>query len=99
MKMPDNCSPGRAVRHVPKGQRRADTEQSQGMLRFEGISGRTAGSERIWLGENHVGPQVQSANHHHGESESAIYVVAGNPVFVYSENGVERRIETAPGDY
>jgi uncharacterized RmlC-like cupin family protein len=69
------------------------------MLRFEGISGRTAGSERLWLGENHVGPQVQSANHHHGESESAIYVVAGNPVFVYSENGVERRIETAPGDY
>ena len=97
--MPDDGSQGRAVRHVPKEQRRADTEQSPGMLRFEGISGRTVGSERIWLGENHVGPHVQSANHHHGESESAIFVVAGNPVFVYSENGIERRIEAAPGDY
>jgi uncharacterized RmlC-like cupin family protein len=97
--MPDDGSTGRAVRHVPKEQRRADTEQSPGMLRFEGISGRTVGSERIWLGENHVGPHVQSANHHHGESESALFVVAGNPVFVYSENGMERRIEVAPGDY
>jgi uncharacterized RmlC-like cupin family protein len=97
--MPHEGAQRRAVRHVPKEQRRADTVQSQGMLRFEGISGRTAGSERIWLGENHVGPQVQSANHHHGESESAIYAVAGSPVFVYSENGVERRIETSPGDY
>ncbi len=97
--MPDDGSPGRAVRHVPRDQRRADTEQSPGMLRFEGISGRTVGSERIWLGENHVDPHVHSANHHHGESESALFVVAGNPVFVYSENGIERRIETAPGDY
>ena len=26
-------------------------------------------------------------------------MVAGNPVFVYSEDGIERRIEAAPGDY
>jgi uncharacterized RmlC-like cupin family protein len=97
--MPEDGSTGRAVRHVPKEERRADTQQSPGMLRFEGISGRTVGSERIWLGENHVGPHIQSANHHHGESESAIFVVSGNPVFVYSENGVERRIEAGPGDY
>jgi uncharacterized RmlC-like cupin family protein len=97
--MSEDGRAGRAVRHVPREQRRADTEQSPGMLRFEGISGRTVGSERIWLGENHVGPHVQSANHHHGESESALFVVAGNPVFVYSENGIERRIEAAPGDY
>jgi uncharacterized RmlC-like cupin family protein len=69
------------------------------MVRYEGISRRTVGSERIWLGENHVGPHIHSANHHHGESESAIFVVSGNPVFVYSEDGVEHRIEAAPGDY
>jgi uncharacterized RmlC-like cupin family protein len=69
------------------------------MTRFEGISGRTVGAERIWLGENHVAPHVHSANHHHGEAESAIYVVEGHPVFVYWEDGGERRIETGPGDY
>jgi uncharacterized RmlC-like cupin family protein len=97
--MPEHHEHRRAVRHVPAGERRADTAQSPGMQRFEGISGRTAGAEKIWLGENHVGPHVHSANHHHGESESALYIVAGHPVFVYWEDGAERRIETAPGDY
>ncbi|HVX19787.1 MAG TPA: cupin domain-containing protein [Acidimicrobiales bacterium] len=97
--MPDSSDPGPAIRHVPAAARRADTAQSAGMVRYEGISGRTAGSERIWLGENHVAPHVRSADHHHGESESAIYVVAGHPVFVYAEGGVERRIEAGPGDY
>ena len=51
------------------------------------------------MGEAHVPPGSRSENHHHGESETAIYVVSGHPVFVFLENNVETRIEAGPGDY
>jgi uncharacterized RmlC-like cupin family protein len=51
------------------------------------------------MGKNRVGPGLISADHHHGEAETGIYVVSGNPVFVFLEDGEERRIETGPGDY
>ena len=69
------------------------------MTRYEAISGRTAGSERIWMGENRVAGGLRSADHHHGESETGIYVVAGHPVFVFLREGEEVAIHTSPGDY
>jgi uncharacterized RmlC-like cupin family protein len=84
---------------IGEGDLSAETTQTPGMTRFAAISGQSVGSERIWMGETHVQGGVNSANHHHGESESAIYVVAGNPVFVFLDEGQERRIETQPGDY
>ena len=55
------------------------------------------------MGETHVPASTASANHHHGASETAIYVVAGHPVFVFldvdGDAPVETRIETGPGDY
>lgn len=51
------------------------------------------------MGENRVAPGVRTSDHHHGESESGIYVVSGNPEFVFLDDGVERRIRTKPGDY
>jgi uncharacterized RmlC-like cupin family protein len=69
------------------------------MSRLAAISASTAGSEGIWMGQTHVRPGARSADHHHGESETAIFVVAGHPAFVYLDGGVETRIETSPGDY
>jgi len=69
------------------------------MTRFEAISGARSSSSRIWMGENHVEPGVRSGDHHHGASETGIYVVTGNPVFVFRTDGQEHRIETQPGDY
>lgn len=81
----------------------AGTAQTPGMARYEAISGKTVGSQRLWMGQTHVGPSTDSGNHHHGDSETAIYVVSGNPVFVFldrdGDQPVERRLETAPGDY
>ena len=57
------------VHHVKSSDIDADTAQSEGMQRFAAISGRTVGSEKLWMGETHVHPQTVSANHHHGESE------------------------------
>jgi uncharacterized RmlC-like cupin family protein len=79
------------------------TSQTAGMKRLEAISGKTVGANRIWMGQTHVPGATRSGNHHHGESETAIFVVAGSPVFVFldldGDEPVETRIETAPGDY
>jgi uncharacterized RmlC-like cupin family protein len=77
------------------------TAQSSGMQRFEAISGATVGSERLWMGRAHVQPSTASGNHHHGEAETAIYVVSGSPEFVFldPETGEESRLQTAPGDF
>jgi uncharacterized RmlC-like cupin family protein len=89
------------LHHVVPAGLSGDTTQTAGMTRIEAISGKTVGSRALWMGETHVAPGTASGDHHHGESETAIYVVRGNPVFVFfdHETGSEKRIETGPGDY
>jgi uncharacterized RmlC-like cupin family protein len=85
--------------HVPKSELTIPAGQSSGMQRLEAISGTSAGAAKLWMGESHVPAGTRSADHHHGESESAIFVLSGHPEFVFLEDGVERRIRTQPGDY
>ena len=87
------------LRHIKSDDVSPDTVQSDGMHRYEAISGRLTGSASIWLGQTHVAGGASSANHHHGESETGIYVVSGHPVFVFVEGNEERRIEASPGDF
>ena len=80
----------------------AETAQTAGMRRVEALSGSTVGSVNLWMGQTHVSPATRSGNHHHGESETGIYVVSGNPRFVFladGDDGEETVIETQPGDY
>jgi uncharacterized RmlC-like cupin family protein len=46
-----------------------------------------------------MAPATRSADHHHGATETAIFVVSGNPRFVFLFHGEETAIETGPGDY
>ncbi len=85
--------------HVPSEACTSATAQTSGMSRMAALSGDTVGSHAIWMGETHVAPGVSSGPHHHGKSETGIYVVAGNPEFIYSEEGHEVRLLTKPGDY
>jgi uncharacterized RmlC-like cupin family protein len=89
----------RPLGHTAHGRLSEATTQTPGMHRFEAISGKLLGSNELWMGENHVAGGLRSADHHHGASETGIYVVSGNPVFVFLEDGEEKRIETSPGDY
>lgn len=89
----------RPLGHTPATALNGDTAQSSGMRRFEAISGRLSGSEELWMGQAHVAAGARSSDHHHGRSETGIYVVSGHPVFVFLADGEERRVETAPGDY
>jgi uncharacterized RmlC-like cupin family protein len=87
------------VQHVRASELSGATAQTEGMQRFSAISGATVGSEKIWMGETHVSPATVSDNHHHGESETAIFVRTGNPEFVFHDGVDEVRIIAAPGDY
>ena len=89
----------RPLAHVIAGTLSSSTAQTSGMTRLEAISGRTVGSEKLWMGETHVAPATNSGDHHHGEAETAIYVVSGQPRFVFVEDGEEVVFETNPGDY
>lgn len=91
------------LHHIRADALDGDTAQTGGMRRFAGVSGSTAGSEKLWMGQTHVAPATSSSDHHHGESETAIYVVSGHPEFVFlDESGDEPqevRLRTSPGDY
>jgi uncharacterized RmlC-like cupin family protein len=89
------------LRHIRAADVDPETAQTSGMQRFAAISTGTVGSARLWMGQTHVRPATTSADHHHGEAETAIYVVSGTPEFVFLDQhtGAERRIATAPGDY
>jgi uncharacterized RmlC-like cupin family protein len=87
------------VHHIRASELSADTAQTAGMQRFAAISGASVGSEKVWMGETHVSPSTASGNHHHGESETAIFVRNGHPEFVFHDGVQEVRIATAPGDY
>jgi uncharacterized RmlC-like cupin family protein len=88
-----------SLRHVKGADLSGDTDQTTGMTRLEAISGRTVGSAKVWMGQTHVAPHTNSGDHHHGEAETAIYVVSGHPSFVFAEGDDEIRIDTEPGDY
>lgn len=87
------------VHHVKASEISSDTAQSEGLRRFSALSGRSAGAEKLWMGETHAAPRSASGNHHHGDSETAIYVRSGNPEFVFHDGVREVRIATQPGDY
>ena len=87
------------LRHVRAGELSAETAQTSGMTRHAAISAGTVGAQRLWMGETRVPPHTGSGDHHHGDSETAIYVVSGHPVFVFARDGEEVRLTPEPGDY
>ena len=87
------------VHHVPAGALSEATAQTSGMRRLAAISGATVGAQALWMGQSHVAPGANSGMHHHGESETGIFVLSGHPVFSYREDGNEVHVQTAPGDF
>lgn len=63
----------------PDGRRH---EVASGLLRREAaISGAIVGAERMWFGYAELTPGAVSAVHHHGRSESGIYIISGTARF------------------
>jgi uncharacterized RmlC-like cupin family protein len=88
------------VRVIRAAELSSDTSQSEGMRRRAAVSGDLVGSSALWMGETRVAPGTASQPHHHGRSETGIYVVSGTPTFSFrDEHGGLVRLETAPGDW
>ena len=89
----------RPLFRITAGELTGDTGQTSGMTRREAISGQSVGAEKLWMGQTHVAAGSKSGDHHHGEAETAIYVVSGTPAFVFADGDEEVRLEAQPGDY
>jgi len=89
------------LRLIRAGQLSGETAQTSGMTRAAAISGPLVGSRSLWMGTTVMRPGTSSGDHHHGASETGIYVVSGHPVFVFRDpgSGALTRLETAPGDF
>ncbi|MEU0935422.1 cupin domain-containing protein [Embleya sp. NPDC005971] len=96
-------SPRLRLHHVRADALDADTTQTSGMRRFAAVSRHTVGSEKLFMGQTHVAPATSSGDHHHGDSETAIHVISGHPVFVFADDSSgevrEVRLRASPGDY
>jgi uncharacterized RmlC-like cupin family protein len=99
----DLVVPSRKLHRIAAADLDAETAQTSGMRRYAAVSGRSVGSQALWMGQTIVAAGNISANHHHGESETAIYVVSGTPEFIFldgdGEDAEEVRLHTEPGDY
>jgi uncharacterized RmlC-like cupin family protein len=96
---PDVDARRKRVHHIKATELDSGTAQTEGLQRFAAISGKSVGAENVWMGETYIQPDSASGNHHHGDSETAIYVRSGNPEFVFHDGTQEIRVKTQPGDY
>ena len=65
------------VRVVGPDERDPGTAQTPGLQRFAAVSSGITGSQRMWMGYAVLEPGGKTGVHHHGESETAIYVISG----------------------
>jgi uncharacterized RmlC-like cupin family protein len=92
--------PGR-LRLIRSEELSGATAQTSGMIRSAAISGELTGAASLWMGRTELPPGVTSGDHHHGASETGIYVVSGAPVFTFRDpaTGEVVRLQAGSGDY
>ncbi len=73
------------------------TGQSDGALRLAAVD-HHRGASRIWMGRVRNQPGMTSVPHHHGEAETAGYVISGHCRISYGE-GYKEYVDLGPGDF
>ena len=86
------------IRVIRPHERDAGTAQTPGMTRVAGVAAGTCGSTGIWMGQFTNEPGFRSGAHHHGDVESAIYVVSGSLRMRWGEH-LEHGAEASAGDF
>lgn len=86
------------VRVVKPDQRDAATAQSAGIQRFEAVSARLTSSEQLWMGYAVLPAGGRTAVHHHGRSETAIYVLSGVTRWWVGDR-LDEKQEASAGDF
>lgn len=87
-----------AVFRVIRPADRTPDAASGPMLREAAISRGLVGAQKIWLGYVELGPSHSSAVHHHGEAESAIYIVSGRARFFVGDQ-LQDTYDAEAGDF
>jgi uncharacterized RmlC-like cupin family protein len=72
--------------------------QTPGALRLSGISTSTTDARRIWFGRVHNDPGMRSVPHHHGEAETAGFVIKGQARIYYGD-GYRQYVDMDEGDF
>ena len=72
------------------------TAQTPGMVRRPAIHKETVGASKIWFGTVTCTPNHKGPPHHHGEAETAAYVISGH-IRVYYGEGFKEFVEAGPG--
>jgi uncharacterized RmlC-like cupin family protein len=72
-----------SLRVVRSSQVTTDTAQSAGAVRVAGIGEVNTPAKRIWLGKLANKPGHHSVAHHHGDAETAAYVLKGSARIYY----------------
>lgn len=75
-----------------------DTPQTSGLKRFEAVSARRLGSQDLWMGLSVLPPGSKTGAHHHGDSETALYVLSGVGRWWVGET-LDQEREAHPGDF
>ncbi len=72
--------------------------QTPGLLRLEAISAQSAGSQWIWMGYSLLQPGLVTGVHHHGDSETALFVLRGRGRW-WVGDALDEAKEAGPGDF
>ena len=86
------------IRVIKPQQFDANTPQTPGMQRVAAVSKQLAGSQGLWAGVSVVAPNVASGIHHHGATETIIYVVSGHARMRWGER-MQFEEDVEPGDF
>ena len=74
------------------------TAQTHNALRRAGVSSENTDASRIWLGKVHTPAGYASEAHHHGEAETAGYVLKGRAYILFGDDYRER-VDLEEGDF
>ena len=89
---------GKEVRVIHETQDPSTTAQTRGMVRKPGIDSNTVGASKIWLGHVTCAPNTLGPPHHHGEAETAAYVLSGK-IRVYYGEDYKEYVDAEAGDF
>jgi uncharacterized RmlC-like cupin family protein len=81
------------IRLIRPAERTVETVQTSGMTREAAIA-----TDRLWAGYVRTAPAMASGWHHHGDHETAIYVIKGRARVEFGSGGASA-IEAREGDF
>ena len=86
------------LRIIKHDQLDAGTAQTPGMTRLAGVAQSTCGASGVWMGLVTNEPGFRSGPHHHGDVESAIYVISGTITMRWGDR-LEHEARATAGDF